>query len=169
MLPGTLVLRARIGVHHPSLAGCLLHVKRGGLIEIGGPSREAVFDQVARFLRVLTKGMELPAFTIAARSSCSLGCDSWQIVIGADVAFMPGRIDPHLYEGRKAATSTPEGFRPEVRTSGAIGRPNRGPGQQTKEPGPQRHMREARKWPAISGAKEPRIESDNDPSRTECG
>jgi hypothetical protein len=96
MLPATLLLRARIGVHHPSLAGCLLHVKQAGLVEIGGPCREAVFDQTARFLRVLRKGMDLPPTSIDARSSCSLGRDSWQIVIGADIAFMPGGIEPHM-------------------------------------------------------------------------
>ena len=118
MLPGTLVMRAPIGRHAPCLAGCLLTVDRGGLVTVGGPSRERVFDQATRFFRVITKGMGLPPLTIAARLRYAAGrIDTWQIVLGADIAFAPCGIEPHLpsQDGRERPFARQDGReRPDV-------------------------------------------------------
>jgi hypothetical protein len=84
------------GSHRPSPDGCLLHVI-SPLVEIVGPSREAVFEHAARFLRVGCRG--LPPLSIAARLSTPgrpAGTDGWNIIVGADVAFSPTALDPHL-------------------------------------------------------------------------
>jgi hypothetical protein len=107
LLPATLVLRAMPGRHAPCLAGCLVEVGHGGLVEVIGPDREAVFEQAARFLRVVMRGTSLPARTIAAQVATQgeLGAepgaparrDGWQIVIGAEIAFVAGGIEPRLF------------------------------------------------------------------------
>lgn len=102
LLPATLVLRAMPGRHAPCLAGCLAEVGRGGLVEVVGPDREAVFEQAARFLRVVMRGTSLPARTIAAQVATQepgapARRDGWQIVIGAEIAFVAAGIEPRLF------------------------------------------------------------------------
>lgn len=85
------------GRHSPSADGCVLAVAAKSIIEILGPSREAVFDHASRLLRVACKG-RLPEsisamLTTTARPS---GRDSWTIIVGADVAFSPTAIDPYF-------------------------------------------------------------------------
>jgi hypothetical protein len=83
------------GSHRPSPEGCLMHVEADRLIEIVGPSREAVFEHAARLLRVVCRG--LSAVSIAAMLKTParpVGHDSWTIIVGADVAFSPTALDP---------------------------------------------------------------------------
>jgi hypothetical protein len=82
------------GVHAPCL-GVFLTVGHGGLVTVEGPSRERVFDQAARFLRVAGKGHAPIAIAAVLRSPCGRA-DGWQAILGADVAFAPCSIDPHL-------------------------------------------------------------------------
>lgn len=84
------------GSHQPSPEGCLLHVTFP-LVDIAGPSREAVFEHATRFLRVSCRGR--PPLSIAARLSTpgrTVGTDGWTIIVGADIAFSPTALDPHL-------------------------------------------------------------------------
>jgi hypothetical protein len=84
------------GIHQPSPDGCLLRVDRM-LVEISGPSREAVFEHATRLLRVSALGR--PPLSIAATLSTPTrppGRDTWSIIVGADVAFSPTSLDPHL-------------------------------------------------------------------------
>lgn len=80
------------GAHQPSPEGCRLTVT-APLVEISGPSREAVFEHAARFLRVACKDVRasISAFTTTLEKPA--GRDSWQIVVGADVAFVPTAVD----------------------------------------------------------------------------
>lgn len=84
------------GRHQPCLHGCVLHVRQAGLVEIEGLSREAVFEQANRFLRVHLKNW--PAVSIAATLSTPASDrfgrsfprrDGWQIICGATIAFAP--------------------------------------------------------------------------------
>jgi hypothetical protein len=88
-LPTSLAFSVSRGVHHPCLAGCLLRIERGGMVHIDGPSRELVFDQAARFFRVIAKVRR--ALVIAATLlSPGRGCrDGWTITVNADVSFAP--------------------------------------------------------------------------------
>lgn len=84
------------GQHQPSPEGCRLHVSFP-LAEITGPSREAVFEHAARFLRVSCRGKA--PFSIAAMLATPArlcGRDAWSIIVGADVAFSPTSLNPHL-------------------------------------------------------------------------
>lgn len=99
MLPASLVLLVQPGRHCPCLFGCVLMVDRSGLVSIVGPSRQQVFDQAGRFLRVHCKGR--PALTIAATLQTPAayvpgGRDGWSIIIGAQIAFSPTSIEPHI-------------------------------------------------------------------------
>jgi hypothetical protein len=90
--------------------GCILEVGRTGLVTILGPSREAVFELAARLLRAACRGR--PPASVSARlyqprpnGELSEGrdwlelpgpVDGWTIIIGAEVAFSPTPIDPHI-------------------------------------------------------------------------
>lgn len=94
MLPAAIAGSVPYGRHHPCLHACILNVERGGRIVIEGPSRERVFEQATRFLRVVAKGHG--RFSIAAVLTTpppSRGRDGWQIIVGADVAFSPSEIE----------------------------------------------------------------------------
>lgn len=98
-VPVTLRLGVIKGRHQPCLHGCSLIVGEhfGAVIE--GPSRERVFDQARRFLRVHARGHG--AMTIAATLRSpppARGIDSWSIVIGAEIAFAPTSIPPDIRE-----------------------------------------------------------------------
>jgi hypothetical protein len=89
------------GSHQPSDEGCLLHVAHH-IAEIVGPSREAVFEHAARFLRVSCRASlegQLPPLSIAAMLQTPArpsGRDTWSIIVGADIAFSPTSLDPHF-------------------------------------------------------------------------
>lgn len=88
LLPASLAGFVRSGTWQPCLAGCLLQVDRSTLVRISGRSREAVFDQAARFLRVVAK--DRPPLVIAATlCSPSRGRNSWTITVNARVSFAP--------------------------------------------------------------------------------
>jgi hypothetical protein len=82
---------------------CTLKIDRGCFVEIRGPSREAVFDRAATLLRGACRGHGpksiLALLTTPGRAfsaSSAGGRDDWTIIIGADIAFAPTAIDPHL-------------------------------------------------------------------------
>jgi hypothetical protein len=88
--------RVDSGIHQPSPDGCLLRFDRM-LVEISGPSREAVFEHATRLLRVSCRGR--PPLSISAMLSTPArpsGRDTWSIIVGADVAFSPTSMDPHF-------------------------------------------------------------------------
>lgn len=93
--------RVEPGSHQPSGEGCRLRAN-GPLVEIAGPSREAVFEHTARLLRVAC-GANLagqrPPLSIAATLATPArpsGRDTWSIIVGADIAFSPTALDPHF-------------------------------------------------------------------------
>jgi hypothetical protein len=107
LLPAILALLAPVGRHCPCLMGCLVTVGRNGFVVVDGTSREGVFEQTGRFLRQLLKvlrdaGNVPPATSIAGRLRGPTGEDSWQIVIGAEVAFAPGGIEAQFPAGEAA-------------------------------------------------------------------
>jgi hypothetical protein len=78
--------------------GCRLHVDRTGLVRIDGPCRERVQQITARFLYAACRSIiigALPPECIAALMRTYSGergrpaSDSWQIIVGADIAFAP--------------------------------------------------------------------------------
>jgi hypothetical protein len=98
MLPAVLGFAVPVGRHHPCLMGCLITVHLGGLVIVDGPSRERIFEQTARFLRLITRRNPPPPTSIAAALRGQQS-DSWQIVIGADVSFVPTGMEAHFVAG----------------------------------------------------------------------
>jgi hypothetical protein len=99
ILPAELEALAQYGRHSPAHWGCELTVGRGGVVTIKGPSRHAVFEQAIRFLRVLMRETGRPAAPVAIAAvytSFEGPRDAWQIVIGADIAFVPTGMEPVL-------------------------------------------------------------------------
>lgn len=94
-----MILRVQPGRHSPCLHGCLLRVEATGLVSIEGPSRERVFEQAARFIRVHAKGLPPQAIAAVLQTPPAYappGRDGWSIIVGADVSFSPTAIEPHL-------------------------------------------------------------------------
>lgn len=78
-----------------------LTVFAAGLVSIGGRSREAVFNNIAEFVRQLR--LDAPqaiAVTMVTTRDPARGMpsgrDSWTIVVGADVAFAPTGLGLHF-------------------------------------------------------------------------
>ena len=94
LLPSRLILMVQPGRHQPCQHGCVLVVDRGGLVTVTGPSREEVFDQAGRFLRLACRGHQPVA--LAATLTQPGGRDGWSIIVGAKVAFSPTAIEPHI-------------------------------------------------------------------------
>jgi hypothetical protein len=108
LLPATLALLVPPGRHAPCLIGCLLTVGPGGLMTIDGPSREKVFEQADRFLRVLLRRNPPPPMSIAATMTSRLGVsDGWQVIINAEISFAPTSIEATV-------------FPPEIENSGNV-------------------------------------------------
>lgn len=80
------------GKHRPSPEGCEL-VVTAPLVEISGPSREAVFEHAARFLRVACRDVRASISAFTTTFDQPAGRDSWAIVVGADVSFVPTSMD----------------------------------------------------------------------------
>jgi hypothetical protein len=77
--------------------GCRVRVI-SPLVEIAGPSREAVFECASNVLRESWEegwGPISIAATLVSPPPVS-GSDSWSIIVGADVAFSPTSLDPHF-------------------------------------------------------------------------
>ena len=92
---------AESGEALPSADGCAIGVHDVGLVEVFGPSRQAVFDCAARFLRIACRGLgqlsiasqlETPDSPILRHT----WADGWNIIVGADVAFSPTPIGAHF-------------------------------------------------------------------------
>jgi len=85
------------GSHQPSPIGCQLRVTLP-MVEISGPSREAVLNHTATFLRALRRRSRQPfsITAVLATPARPSGFDSWSIIIGADVAFSPTSLDPYF-------------------------------------------------------------------------
>lgn len=79
------------------------------LVRIDGPSRELVFVCTAAFLRAQRDRWPDTGGHIAAVLRCHEGArgrpasDSYQIIIGADVAFAATGIEPTLFRYRQAS------------------------------------------------------------------
>lgn len=103
MLPLSIAHQVATGRHCPCLYGCLLTIERPGRITVTGPSRERVFEQAARFLRVVArrKGPMSIAATLATPGGAAGrgASDAWSIIVGAKVAFSPTALDPDLDPG----------------------------------------------------------------------
>lgn len=75
--------------------GCGLEVARTGMVVVEGPSRERVQELARRYLRIIARAViagEQPPVSIAAVMKTysrdgGPGRDSYQIIIGADIAF----------------------------------------------------------------------------------
>jgi hypothetical protein len=101
LLPPALGLMARPGRHSPCLHGCVLTIERDLLVSIDGPSRERVFDQAQRFLRVVTKGIATPNPIAAWLCSPCGRRDGWSIIIRAEIAIVPTLIPGALYSAEQ--------------------------------------------------------------------
>lgn len=96
LLPPVLGLLVAPGRHQPCLHGCLLEIDRAGLVAIEGPSRERVFEQATRFLRVNGKGRPPYSVTATLSSPHPSGRDGWSIIVGAEIAFSPTALPPEI-------------------------------------------------------------------------
>lgn len=114
-LPRTVSLLAQPGRHQPCIAGCVLMVERCGLVTIEGPSRESLFEQVRRFMRIINKGrppVEIQCWvqgpprtrpTYAGSEERPLMYpaprDQWKIIVDATVAITPASSLPSTLFG----------------------------------------------------------------------
>jgi hypothetical protein len=86
LLPDALAAFVAPGVHHPCLAGCILSVNRVGLVSIEGKTRGLVFEQVARFFRIVAK--DRPPFMVSAiMVTPDRRTEHWEIAINSRVTF----------------------------------------------------------------------------------
>jgi hypothetical protein len=109
-LPRTVSLLAQPGRHQPCVAGVVLMVERCGLVTIEGPSRESLFEQARRFMRVINKGrppLEIqawvqgpprtrPAYAGSEEQPLLYPAprDLWKIIVDAEVAITPASSLP---------------------------------------------------------------------------
>lgn len=102
LLPPALAFSVAPGRHQPCLHGCVLNVHRDANVTIEGPSRERVFDQARRFLRLITKGMTQRQIDAVLYTPPSDGCrggrDPWSIIVNAEVAIVPTAMPADLGE-----------------------------------------------------------------------
>jgi hypothetical protein len=106
-LPPELRLEAPAGRHQPCTAGCVLTIDSRGQVTIEGCSREQVFAQARRFLRVIGRGYGPLEMAARLRTPERIiyepgGCDSWSITIGADVVISAA-IAPQLQDAPERA------------------------------------------------------------------
>jgi hypothetical protein len=116
-LPRELVPAIPRGRHQPCLEGCVLTITGKFLVAIEGPSRERVFDQARRFLRIVCK--DGPAVSLPATLETPLrdrfqrpipGRDSWSIIINAQIAFSPGSLPPDLLDEQESTEQRRDRF-----------------------------------------------------------
>lgn len=93
LLPDRLAFAVPVGRHQPCLAGCVLDVDRAGLVSIFGLSREQIFAQCRRFMRLVARGHGPLSIAAVLTSPLPPGRDAWQIIVGADVAFAPTGLE----------------------------------------------------------------------------
>ncbi|MDB5579800.1 MAG: hypothetical protein JWR80_4976 [Bradyrhizobium sp.] len=63
---------------------------------ITGPSREQVFEQASALLAGVAKVAPPTVITAVLESPDPRGRDGWTIIVGADVAFSPTSLPPHI-------------------------------------------------------------------------
>lgn len=88
--------RADSGTHQPSPDGCRMRLD-WPLVEIQGPSRQAVFEHAGRLIRLVCRDqapLSIPAILLTPIVPASR--DAWSIIVGAEVAFSPTPIDPYF-------------------------------------------------------------------------
>lgn len=97
-LPPALGLSVLPGRHTPCVHGCVLTIDRDLLVSIEGPSREQLFNQARRFMRVTAKGHG--AFIVAASLYSPRGdlwaVDTWHIAVGAEVVIAATAMTPDI-------------------------------------------------------------------------
>jgi hypothetical protein len=94
LLPERFALLVPEGRHAPCLMGCLVEILPGRLMTITGPTRDKVFEQADRFLRVLVRRNPPPPMSIAATLTSPCGVrDGWQCIINAEIAFVPSQVE----------------------------------------------------------------------------
>jgi hypothetical protein len=119
--------RRDAGIVADSPYRCFVEVGRIGLVTVMGPSREAVFDQAARILRVACQGRPPCSIsgTMYHNTHTNLGddrdwlrlpgpADGWSIAVNAEVAFAPtglGQDIPDLKRAARPALSMVKGDR----------------------------------------------------------
>jgi hypothetical protein len=85
-------LSPRPGEYADWVPGCVVQID-GAQAVVLGPSRQRLFEQTARLVRVICHGKG--PFSIAACLESPppvAGRDGWTIIVGADVAFSPTAI-----------------------------------------------------------------------------
>lgn len=115
LLPPVLGFAVPAGRHQPCLAACMLEIDRAGLVAVTGPSREAVFDQAARFFRIIGKGhagLSIPAVLVTPprykqrfagqdlderADVMPGGRDTWTIILDAEIAFSATSLPPEIF------------------------------------------------------------------------
>lgn len=108
-LPKSLWASAIPGYHQPCLEGCQVAIMRGYVVFVEGPSKELVFDQARRILRIICKGhiaVELPArLESPLRDRFGRpypGRDTWSIIVNAEIAFTPTSLSSNIMETPRA-------------------------------------------------------------------
>lgn len=102
-LPPALSLAVVPGRHIPCLHGCVLTIDPDLSVEIEGASREQLFAQTRRFMRVTGRGHG--AFLVAATLYTPVGhlhrADTWHIAVDCAVVIAATPIAPDI--GQTAA------------------------------------------------------------------
>lgn len=99
-LPAALSLGVPAGRHQPCLHGCVLEIDRAGIVAIEGPSRERIFDQAARFLKLQAR--DCPPLGIIANLAGPGGRGSWTIIVGAAISIVPTSVPGRVYGAETA-------------------------------------------------------------------
>lgn len=107
LMPRELTAGLSPGTHAPCQFKCLLtverHRDRDYLVRVRGPSRELVFDQARRYLRLAAKSniargeaFQIGAMLLTPGHIMRDARDPWTIIVAADVAFSPTGIGADL-------------------------------------------------------------------------
>lgn len=98
-LPPALGLSVLPGRHTPCVHGCVLVIEPDLQVSIEGPSREQLFNQTRRFMRVTARGhgpFVIPASLYSPRGDL-WAVDTWHItVIDGVVVISAGAIAPDI-------------------------------------------------------------------------
>lgn len=99
-LPPVLAFSVPAGRHRPCLSGCMLWIADRGEVVVTGPSREAVFDQAARFFRIVAKGHTLSIEAVLATPGSEglrSASDSYTITLNAEITFAASTRAPEIF------------------------------------------------------------------------
>jgi hypothetical protein len=107
LLPPALAL-VPAGRHSPCIAGCVLVIEADRpLVVLTGPSREQVFEQAGRFLKVISKGAGPQTIAAVLESPCGRR-DGWSIAINARVVFAPTALGVDIFPRHAPASAVPK-------------------------------------------------------------